>query len=242
MLTAHKIKILNSLDQKKYRQKYNLFLVEGNKTISELPGSPYQVREVFATNPEAEELEGLPLIPITQRDLNKISFLKHPKDSVAVVEILPQHIQYDAKRELILDGIQDPGNLGTIIRLADWFGLSQIVCSADTVDYCNPKVIQASMGSFLRTNIAYTDLTTYLEDRDRPLIGTDMEGENVYGFHFPQEFSLVLGNEGNGMRPDTEKMLTHKVTIPRFGKLKSTESLNVSMATAIILGQIFGKA
>ena len=143
--------------------------------------------------------------------------------------------------QLILDGIQDPGNLGTIIRLADWFGISQIICSEDTVDFYNPKVIQASMGSFLRVNIIYKALENYLADDNQPLIGTDMDGMSFYDYEFPEQFNLVLGNEGNGIRPEIENLLTDKITIPRFGKSKATESLNVAMSAGIILGQIFNK-
>jgi len=115
------------------------------------------------------------------------------------------------------------------------------VCSRDTVDVYNPKVIQASMGSFLRVNVAYENIETYLSQAESAVLGTDMEGENVFTYHFPEKFNLVLGNEGNGMRPEVEKLLTEKISIPRFGESQSTESLNVSMAAGIILGQIFGQ-
>ncbi len=239
MLTAHKIKILQSLDKKKFRQKYNLFLVEGNKTLKEIPNSLYKIKEIFSINPTDLDFENVEITKISTSDLKKISFLQHPKDSVAVCEIRENKIKKEVSRQLILDGIQDPGNLGTLIRLADWFGIEQIICSEDTVDFYNPKVIQASMGSFLRVNIAYENLENYLQKGDFRNIGTDMEGENLYDFNFPEKFNLVLGNEGNGMRPETEKLLQNKISIPRFGKSQSTESLNVSMAAGIILGQIF---
>ena len=241
MLTAHKIKILQSLDKKKFRQKYNLFLVEGNKTIKEIPGSRYKIQEIFTTNPSELGIDGVKIIEISDSELKKISFLQHPKDSVAVCELLAPVFLDDVPVQLILDGIQDPGNLGTIIRLADWFGIEQIICSEDTVDFYNPKVIQASMGSFLRVNITYQNIENYLQNSTAAIIGTDMDGENFYQFDFPEKFNLILGNEGNGIRPNIEELLTHKITIPRFGKSKSTESLNVSMAAGIILGQIFSK-
>ena len=239
MLTAHKIKILQSLDKKKFRQKYNLFLVEGNKTLKEIPNSLYKIKEIFSINPTDLDFENVEITKISTSDLKKISFLQHPKDSVAVCEIREDKIKKEVSRQLVLDGIQDPGNLGTLIRLADWFGIEQIICSEDTVDFYNPKVIQASMGSFLRVNLAYENLENYLQKGDLRNIGTDMEGENLYDFNFPEKFNLVLGNEGNGMRPETEKLLQNKISIPRFGKSQSTESLNVSMAAGIILGQIF---
>ncbi|ACU07728.1 RNA methyltransferase, TrmH family [Flavobacteriaceae bacterium 3519-10] len=239
MLTAHKIKILQSLDKKKFRQKYNLFLVEGNKTIKEIPASRYVINEVFSVNPAELKLKNVEAQAVSESELRRISFLQNPKDSVAVCQLLPTEILPEPPVQLILDGIQDPGNLGTIIRLADWFGIGQIICSEDTVDIYNPKVIQASMGSFLRVNVFYADIKEYLTDSPIATIGTDMEGENLYNFKFPERFNLVFGNEGNGIRPEIDNLLTDKITIPRFGKSKSTESLNVSMATGIILGQIF---
>lgn len=241
MLTAHKIKILQSLDKKKFRQKYNLFLVEGNKTIKEIPTSHYLINEIYSINPSELSLGNLNATEISPAELKKISFLQHPKDSVAVCELREEFVETENGVQLILDGIQDPGNLGTIIRLADWFGISQIICSEDTVDFYNPKVIQASMGSFLRVNIVYQNLEKYLTENQQPVIGTDMDGTSFYDFKFPDNFNLVLGNEGNGIRPEIENLLTDKITIPRFGKSKATESLNVAMSAGIILGQIFNK-
>lgn len=241
MLTAHKIKILQSLDKKKFRQKYNLFLVEGNKTIKEIPTSHYLINEIYSINPSELSLGNINATEISAAELKKISFLQHPKDSVAVCEIREELLEKETGVQLILDGIQDPGNLGTIIRLADWFGISQIICSEDSADFYNPKVIQASMGSFLRVNIVYQNLENYLAENNQPIIGTDMDGTSFYDYEFPDNFNLVLGNEGNGIRPEIENLLTDKITIPRFGKSKATESLNVAMSAGIILGQIFNK-
>ena len=241
MLTAHKIKILQSLDKKKFRQKYNLFLIEGNKTIKEIPHSKYRILDIYSVNPLDLEVGNLAVTQITELELKKISFLQNPKDSVAVCEMIQEELWEELGVQLILDGIQDPGNLGTLIRLADWFGISQIICSTDTADFYNPKVIQASMGSFLRVNIIYRDLENYLSTNNQPVIGTDMDGISFYDFKFPAQFNLVLGNEGNGIRPEIEALLTDKVTIPRFGNSQATESLNVAMSAGIILGQIFAK-
>ena len=239
MLTAHTIKVLQSLDKKKFRQKYNLFLVEGNKIISELPNSNFKIKEMFSTNPQNLNFKDTIVHQITENELKKISFLQNPKDSVAVCE-LNQELKFDDRDiQLVLDGIQDPGNLGTIIRLADWFGIEQIICSDDTVDFYNPKVIQASMGSFTRVNLVYCNLVDYLSETKNTNVGTDMDGENIYTFQKPQKLNLILGNEGKGMREETEKLLHKKISIPRFGKSQSTESLNVSMAAGIILGQLF---
>lgn len=241
MLTTHKIKILQSLDKKKFRQKYNLFLVEGNKTIKELQNSNYKITDLFSINPNSLNFDKQEITQITEQELKKISFLQHPKDSVAVCEIKENKEILNSKFNLVLDGIQDPGNLGTIIRLADWFGIEQIVCSEDTVDFYNPKVIQATMGSFTRVNVIYKNIQEFLSNSQNVNIGTDMEGTNIYQFRFPEKINLILGNEGNGMRPETEKLLQEKITIPRFGKSQTTESLNVSMATGIILGEIFSQ-
>ncbi|MFZ4928342.1 TrmH family RNA methyltransferase [Chryseobacterium sp. Mn2064] len=241
MLTAHTIKVLQSLDKKKFRQKYNLFLVEGNKIICELFNSNFKVKEILSTDPQKLDRTDTPITHITENELKKISFLKTPKDSVAVCYLAEEEKVEDKSIQLVLDGIQDPGNLGTIIRLADWFGIEQIICSEDTVDFYNPKVIQATMGSFTRVNIVYTNLVEYLSATDNVNIGTDMDGENIYTFEKPEKINLILGNEGNGMRPETERLLKKSISIPRFGKSQSTESLNVSMAAGIILGQLFSK-
>lgn len=218
-----------------------MFLVEGNKTVSELFSSPYVIQEIFTIDEQLVAPDHIPVINITPQDLKKISFLQTPKDTVAVCELPTDQSYVNTSFNIVLDGIQDPGNLGTIIRLADWFGIEQIICSEDTVDVYNPKVIQASMGSFTRVNVRYTALAEFLSAGTNTNIGTDMDGDNLYSYNFPEKLNLVFGNEGNGLRPSTEKLLNQKITIPRFGKSKATESLNVSMAAGIILGQYFSK-
>lgn len=218
-----------------------MFLVEGNKIISELPNSNFKIKEIFSTNPQNLNFKETLVHQIAENELKKISFLQNPKDSVAVCELNEESKLNDLNIQLVLDGIQDPGNLGTIIRLADWFGIEQIICSEDTVDFYNPKVIQASMGSFTRVNIVYCNLVEYLSETKNINIGTDMDGENIYTFEKPEKINLILGNEGKGMREETEKLLHTKISIPRFGKSQSTESLNVSMAAGIILGQLYSK-
>lgn len=216
-------------------------MVEGNKIICELFNSNIKVKEILSTDPQKLDRTDIPITHISENELKKISFLKTPKDSVAVCYLAEEEPWTDKKIQLVLDGIQDPGNLGTIIRLADWFGIEQIICSEDTVDVYNPKVIQATMGSFTRVNMVYTDLVGYLSQTENINVGTDMDGENIYTFEKPEKINLILGNEGNGMRPETESLLQKCISIPRFGKSQSTESLNVSMATGIILGQLFSK-
>lgn len=214
-------------------------MVEGNKIICELPNSSFKIKEIFSTDPQKLDRTDIPIAHISENELKKISFLQTPKDSVAVCYLKTEEKLEDQNIQLVLDGIQDPGNLGTIIRLADWFGIEQIICSEDTVDFYNPKVIQASMGSFTRVNVVYCNLVDYLSKTDNINIGTDMEGENIYTFERPEKMNLILGNEGKGMRPETEKLLQKSMSIPRFGRSQSTESLNVSMAAGIILGQLF---
>lgn len=216
-------------------------MVEGNKIICELSNSNFKVKEILSTDPQKLDRSDIPVTHISENELKKLSFLKTPKDSVAVCYLAEEEKWEDKNIQLVLDGIQDPGNLGTIIRLADWFGIEQIICSEDTVDVYNPKVIQATMGSFTRVNVVYTDLVEYLSKTENVNIGTDMEGENIYTFQKPEKLNLILGNEGNGMRPETEKLVQKSISIPRFGKSQSTESLNVSMAAGIILGQLFSK-
>ncbi len=216
-------------------------MVEGNKIITELRNSDFKIKEIFSTDPQKLDRVETPVIHISENELKKISFLQNPKDSVAVC-YLSEAVKFEDKNiQLVLDGIQDPGNLGTMIRLADWFGIEQIICSEDTVDFYNPKVIMASMGSFTRVNIVYTDISEYLSVTENVNIGTDMEGENIYTFKKPEKINLILGNEGKGIRPETEKFLQKSIMIPRFGKSQSTESLNVSMAAGIILGQLFSE-
>lgn len=239
MLTAATIKLIQTLDKKKYRQKYNLFVVEGNKILTEMPNSGFKIKAVYTTTPAELENTGLPLTSIEPDTLKKISFLQHPKDSLALVEMPSETTPPEGNLRLVLDGIQDPGNLGTLIRLADWFGIQTVVCSQDTVDVFNPKVIQATMGSFLRVNVLYQDLTEYLQQENFLNVGTDMAGENLYKTDFPPKMNLILGNEGSGIRPATEEFIAKTITIPRFGAHQSTESLNVSVAAAIILGQIY---
>ncbi|MFC6268901.1 RNA methyltransferase [Frigoriflavimonas asaccharolytica] len=241
MLTAHQIKILQSLDKKKFRQKYNLFLVEGNKNIVEIKNSRYKIKDLFSINPSELSFLNVETTEIVENELKKISFLQNPKDSIAVCEIQDQQKVNNIPIQIFLDGLQDPGNLGTMIRLADWFGIEQIICSEDTVDFHNPKVIQASMGSFTRVNIFYENLENSISSSENPTFGTAMEGENLYNFEFPEKYNIVLGNEGNGIRPEIMKLLNKNISIPRFGKSQSTESLNVSVAASIILGQAFSK-
>ena len=174
---------------------------------------------------------------ISTVDLKKITCLSTPNNCLAVFKIPIQKIQEEAGLKLALDDIRDPGNLGTIIRLCDWFGVRELICSMETVDLYNPKVVQATMGSIARVTVIYVDLVSYLSKINLPIYGTFMDGKNVYCEKLLNNAILLLGNEGSGISKMVEKIVTHKIAIPRFGTLQKTESLNVASATAIFLSE-----
>ncbi len=243
MLSKSQINLLKSLQHKKFRTEHGLFIVEGHKSINEFSQSEYQIDTVFQTYTVDPKLLNLSQKINTQQislnDLEKISALKTPQDAVAVVRI-PQwpalNNQTLAKKfSIVLDGVQDPGNMGTIIRTADWFGITDIICSLDTVDAYNPKVVQASMGSLARVKVYYADVPAFLGRTQLPVYGALLNGKNIYKTDFGEEGLLVMGNEGNGIRPETERFIKQAVTIPRLG---NAESLNVGIATAIFCSEI----
>ena len=236
MLSKSQIKLITSLKQKKYRQQYKLFVAEGKKTILELLQSNLQLHQLYTTTLEFDVLDDL-MTQISDTELKKISFLKTPNTALAVFEI-PNETSIDfSKLVVALDDVRDPGNLGTIIRLCDWFGVNDLICSYETVDCFNPKVIQATMGSITRVNVSYIDLKQVLQIRKTEVFGAFMDGENVYESKLPNSGILVLGNEANGISHDIKSQVTKRITIPRFGELQATESLNVANATAILLSE-----
>ena len=249
MISKNTIKRLNSLSFKKYRNKENLFLAEGDKMILEIIQSGFSVKEIYVTA-EFETLirkTGFPVEKISIADyeeLRKISLLKTPQNSLAVCSIpakkkLPEILEEPLS--IFLDGIQDPGNLGTIIRLCDWFGIQHLFCSKDTVDLYSPKVIQSSMGSFMRVNVFECDLSeiAYLAKKSGAIVyGTFMKGKNIYKTNLAPKAILVMGNEGNGIREESIPLIDQKISIPNFSGNKLTaESLNVSVATAILCSE-----
>lgn len=236
MLTNNESKLINSLVKKKFRQKYNKFIVEGVKIIDELIKSPYNIDKIYTTSPLLDTLT-IDQIIITETELKKISQLVQPNTALALCEIPEEKEPNLNGLVLALDDIRDPGNLGTIIRLADWFGVEQILCSKETVDVYNPKVIQATMGSFTRVQINYVELKDVFSKYNGPVLGTFMDGKKIYQTSFPQNSILLMGNEANGISEELISYITNKITIPRFGKLQQTESLNVAMATGIILSE-----
>jgi len=243
MLSNAKLKWIHSLEQKKFRQQYGLFLAEGNKLISDLL-ELLPCRLLVATE---EWLRVHPNVPDTEvisgdaNTIQKASLQKSPQEVLAVFEI-PKSVlipnQLNGKISLVLDNIQDPGNLGTILRIADWFGIENVICSIGTVDAYNPKTVQSTMGAIGRVNIHYVDLVDFLEKTSLPVFGTFLEGEIIYSCDLPSEGLIVMGNEGNGISACIEKFITQKLYIPDFplGKTGS-ESLNVSVATAIVCSE-----
>jgi len=223
------------LPKSQIKNQNKLFIAEGFKTVTELLDSPIQLHQLYITNPKHSNLSKNHTL-ITEKDLKKISVLKTPNDILGVFEI-PKADTINASDLIIaLDAIRDPGNLGTIIRLCDWFGVSDVVCSSNTVDCYNPKVVQASMGSLSRVNISYVNLEAFLlENKARSIFGTFMDGENIYNESLPESGIIVMGNEANGISDAIAKLTDKHLAIPRFGQLKTTESLNVATATAILL-------
>lgn len=236
MVSKNQIKLINSLQQKKYRKLHNLFIAEGKKVIQELIDANFTLEHLFVTK---ENLFDATLHSelISDNELKKISALTTANDCLAVFKIKEVNSKASLGLELALDNIKDPGNMGTIIRLCDWFGISKIVCTEETVDIYNPKVVQATMGSLARVEVLYTNLTNYLKTTDLEIFGTFMEGKNIYKQELPTKGIIVMGNEANGISTEIENLVTQKISIPRFGNLQQTESLNVATATAVILSE-----
>jgi TrmH family RNA methyltransferase len=243
MLSKSQISLLKSLQHKKFRKEHGFFLVEGYKSVIEFVNTAYQVDTIYHTPEIAPKMMNLSrkinFQEISLTDLEKISSLKTPQEVIGLVKIpkwpLLNYNLLKNKFSLVLDGVQDPGNMGTIIRTADWFGIADIICSDDTVDVYNPKVVQATMGSLARVNVHYGDLTTILPEIKLPLFGAMLDGENIYSTNFGNEGLLAMGHEGNGLRPEIQELINKKVTIPRIGH---AESLNVAIATAILCSEI----
>ena len=236
MVSDKQIKIIKSLKLKKNRIKHNLFVAEGDKTILELITAGFNINSLYSINRQIEGVKNS-VIQLSKPELNKISNLSNPKNSLGVFEIpKPKKINYN-KLIIGLDNISDPGNLGTIIRLCDWFGVEDLICSFDTVDCYNPKVIQASMGSISRVNITYLDLQKTLENNSLKTYGTYMQGDSIFEIDEIKNGVILFGNEANGINLNLSKFIDKRLSIPRFGKLKKTESLNVANALSIVLSE-----
>ncbi len=242
MLSKNQQKIIQKLQQKKYRNELGLFVVEGKKGILEFVQAGFKVEAIFATSLFSEQLNKFPLTLISKEELSKISMLKNPDEGVAIFHQPKRKGILQEGIILALDNIQDPGNLGTLIRLCDWFGIETLLCSEQTVDCYNPKVVQASMGSLSRVEVHYLPLEGFLATCALPVYVATLEGENLYTTTFPEDCVIVLGNEANGVSPEVVALADGAITIPRFGRRQQAESLNVAMAGAIIVSQIKGKA
>lgn len=237
MLTKNQIKYITQLKQKKFRDLNKVFVAEGFKVINELLNSTLQLEHIYTTKQLSFDVSKEFVTEITEADLKKISSLTTPNDCLAVFKMKEDRLPQPSGLKIALDNVRDPGNLGTIIRLCDWFGITDLICSNETVDVYNTKVVQATMGSLTRVNIFYTNLTDYLKDTSEPVYGTFMDGTNIYKTDLPTDGIIVMGNEANGISTEIEALVTAKIAIPRFGDLQQTESLNVATATAIILSE-----
>ena len=237
MVSKNQIKLITSLQQKKYRFANQLFFAEGIKVIQELVESNFELVHLYTTQNDFEEVSKEKRTIIPESDLKKISALATPNTCLAVFKIPVERKIIESGLILALDSIRDPGNLGTILRLCDWFGIGQLICSNETVDIYNPKVVQATMGSIARVNVNYIDLESFVSQTKLAVFGTFMDGNNIYKTDLPQEGIIIMGNEANGISTELEKLIKKRLTIPRFGTLQKTESLNVAAATAIVLSE-----
>ena len=244
MLSKTKIKEIRALEIKKFRDERSLFVAEGNKLVAEMLRT-FECEWLIARTPwmaTRGDISAKELILADEKDIQKISFLKTPQDVLAIFK-KPQYALEEANPTsqliLALDGIQDPGNLGTIIRLADWFGIEHIICSPDTADAFSPKTVQATMGALAHVKVHYTNLNEYIEKHgDTPVYGTFLDGNNIYKKQLSQNGIIVMGNEGNGIRPEIESIINERLYIPPYpAEHETTESLNVAVATAIICAE-----
>ena len=239
MISKNQIKFIRQLELKKFRKREGLFVAEGPKVVGDLMRR-YRPEAVFATSEWlAAHADSTPSITeVSEEELRRISFLQHPQQVVALFPIPQETISNETvsdKLMLALDGVQDPGNLGTIIRIADWFGIDTILCSEDTADAYNPKVVQATMGSLAHVHILYCNLPAFLDTLppSYPVYGTLLDGNDIYQQPLTQHGIIVMGNEGNGISQTVRQKANHRLLIPCFHQGDTAESLNVAVATAI---------
>lgn len=237
MLVKSQLKLIRSLQQKKYRNQHGLFFVEGKKTVEELLVSDLEPYKIYCSDAEAFDVQDDIVEKVTSAELKQMSCLKNPPGVLGVFYFKKKSEIDFSDWMLALDDVRDPGNLGTIIRLCDWFGITTIICSKNTVDCYNPKVLQATMGSIARVNIHYTDLSDFLQEATIPIYGAFMNGASVYKANLPEKGILVMGNEGKGISKEIGELISQEISIPQFGN-KTTESLNVATATAILLNEV----
>ena len=238
MLSRSVIRFIKSLQLRKYRQQEQSFVVEGAKSVREVLHSDFSMQMLLATGDFLRSVGDIQkpdmrILEVEEKDLVKVGSFETNNTAVAIVRMPPNKRLGVSGKEtaLALDGIRDPGNLGSIIRTADWYGIMKIIASNDCVDLYNQKVIQATMGSFLRVAVYYTDLSEYLSSASVPVLGTFLEGEDLHTFNFGSGCLVVIGNESGGISGSVERHIISRISIPRFGK---AESLNAAMATAVV--------
>ncbi len=249
MISKNQIKFVRQLEQKKFRKAENLFIAEGHKVVGDLLAAGFRPTQLFATNEWISCNPTVSAIEVTPDELARVSLQQHPQQVLALFPIpnydpsspIAQHL---SSLSLLLDNIQDPGNLGTIIRIADWFGIDTIYCSTGTVDAWNPKVVQATMGSIARVKIIYVEPDTLFNQipHDYPIYGTFLDGDNIYTQQLTPHGLIVMGNEGNGISDAVRKRVSKKLLIPDFHKGDTADSLNVAIATAITCSEFRRRA
>ena len=240
MFTKGQANTIKSLHDKKYRQNTGLFLVEGEKSVLETITSDFEIKNLLVTKPFYSKYfklindKRIDFDIVEQGEIENVSAMESNNSALAIVKQKENAILVPEKDELILalDNIRDPGNFGTIIRIADWYGVKKVIASVGTVDLYNPKVISATKGSFTRVNVCYVNLENFLTETKMPVLGAFLQGDNIHKLKFPKSGILVVGNESNGISQELESVITQKITIPAYGQ---TESLNVAIATAVIL-------
>lgn len=247
MISKPQIKKIASYKLAKHRNEDNVFVVEGVKMVGELLKSSYEIKEICATNNWLNQNNKLAskrcqtLVEVKDQELERISSLNSPNQVLAIVKRKePKPIELKSHLVIVLDEIKDPGNLGTIVRIADWYGIENIICSENTVDIYNPKAIQSTMGSLFRVNITYKNLYNYISNlpSNYPIYGTIVEGgENIYEETLSKEGLIIIGSESHGISKEIIPQITHPITIPNFSINQKTESLNASIATAIICSE-----
>jgi TrmH family RNA methyltransferase len=235
MVTKSKLKLIKSLSRKKHREEHQLFIVEGYKSIRELVESDLIVKDILITSGN-HRLDDLDPVIISAKEMDALSNLKTAPGYLAVFKMKEKKSLPQTGKIIALDDIKDPGNLGTIIRLADWFGVEHIVCSKETVDVYNSKCVQASMASLARVQVHYLDLVSYIQNTSLQIYPTAMNGVSIYENALPQEGIIILGNESQGIREELLNTGT-AISIPQYGNQQDTESLNVAMATSVIISE-----
>jgi TrmH family RNA methyltransferase len=234
MVSKNVLKQLGQLGQKKFRNQYELFSVEGKKAIATFLAHDYKLEHCFSIEKDIHNMFSAEIISVN--DMKKLSNLSTPANHWAAFKVPQQKMFKTQSLNLALDGIRDPGNLGTIIRLCDWFGIHQLICSTDTVDCFNPKVVQASMGSLAKVHVYYVELPSFIQQHNLQAIGTDTQGEIYHAVTLPSSSVLIMGNEGQGLSDEVKSVLQKNISIPSYGT-SAAESLNVAMATGILLSQ-----